>query len=501
MTITAALITEGTYPLEGGGVSVWCDQLIRGMNDVKYHVMAIGSPATPPPHLALPDNVRQLSLIPLWSPPGIGRLRPAQRRTFQALYAQLIESLVTRSTAQDANRAFTHALTELAHLAQQVPLDVALADPMNVPLILETWHAHVRRSGEAARPGDLPAPTLRDALHASLWLMNLLRPLAHAIPDCQVTHAVSNGLSVLPAIATKALYGTPFILTEHGIYLRERYLAPPSPYLSSATRAFLLRFYAHLTRTAYQHADVISPASNFNVRWQLRLGADPTRIQPIRNGIDPLAFPPIATDPQEKTLVWVGRIDPLKDLSTLIQAYGQTQRHVPGARLRLYGPVPRGNEAYAQACRTLIQDLGLEGRATFEGRVPAVVDAYHSGHVVALSSISEGFPYTVLEGMATGRPVVATDVGGVSEAVGDTGIMVPARDPDAFADACDELLRDDQLRRRLGRQARERVLSLFTVRQCNDAYRGVYTRVTRRQTPPDPTVAGAGAGLLSAGRP
>ncbi|ASN82725.1 GT4 family glycosyltransferase PelF [Deinococcus ficus] len=480
MTITAALITEGTYPLESGGVSVWCDQLIRGLNDINYHVMALGTAETPPASLTLPGNVRQLSLVSLWTAPRPGRLRPAQRRTFDALYAQLVESLVTRSPVQDANQYFTHALVELAHLAQHLPLDAALADPANVALILDLWHAHARRTGEEPQPGDLPRPTLRDALHASLWLMNLLRPLAHPLPGCQLTHAVSNGLSVLPAIATKALYGTPFILTEHGIYLRERYLAPPSPYLSGATRAFLLRFYDHLTRAAYDQADVISPASNFNVRWQLRLGADPTRIQPIRNGIEPSAFPAGDTDPKEPTVAWVGRIDPLKDLSTLIHAHALTQRRVPGARLRLYGPVPRGNEAYAQACRTLVQDLGLEDHATFEGRVPSVVDAYHSGHVVALSSISEGFPYTVLEGMATGRPVVATDVGGVSEAVGDTGIVVPARDPEAFADACNELLRDTRLRRRLGRQARDRVLSLFTVSQCTEAYRGVYTRITRR---------------------
>jgi glycosyltransferase involved in cell wall biosynthesis len=112
--------------------------------------------------------------------------------------------------------------------------------------------------------------------------------------------------------------------------------------------------------------------------------------------------------------------------------------------------------------------------------VDSPVDAYHAGSVVALTSISEGCPYTVVEAMACGRTVVCTNVGGVAEAVGDTGLVVPPRDVPAVADACVALLSDDARRRELGARARERVLEHFTLRRSLDAYREVYERVARR---------------------
>src|SRR5205823_110234 len=84
--------------------------------------------------------------------------------------------------------------------------------------------------------------------------------------------------------------------------------------------------------------------------------------------------------------------------------------------------VPAGNEIYADSCTALIAELGLTGAATLEGRVDTPVRAYHAGHVIALTSISEGFPYTVVESMACGRAVVCTNVGGVAGAVAEAGV-------------------------------------------------------------------------------
>ena len=91
-----------------------------------------------------------------------------------------------------------------------------------------------------------------------------------------------------------------------------------------------------------------------------------------------------------------------------------------------------------------------------------------------LTSISEGLPYVVLEAMACGRPVVATDVGGVAEGVGDTGILVPPRDPSAVAAACVRLLLRTDERRALGAAARRRVLEHFTIERCFGTYRSLY---------------------------
>jgi glycosyltransferase involved in cell wall biosynthesis len=98
--------------------------------------------------------------------------------------------------------------------------------------------------------------------------------------------------------------------------------------------------------------------------------------------------------------------------------------------------------------------------------------------VVALTSVSEGFPVTVIEAMACGRPMVCTNVGGVSEAVADAGIVVSPGDHLAVARACVTLLRDDELRHRMGQAARARVLRLFTLDESLASYRRVYEHLT-----------------------
>ena len=118
--------------------------------------------------------------------------------------------------------------------------------------------------------------------------------------------------------------------------------------------------------------------------------------------------------------------------------------------------------------------------------------------MVALSSISEGMPYTVIEAMMCGRPTVSTDVGGVAETVGEAGLVVPPGDPGAFAAACVELLRDPIRRTALGAAARQRALAHFTTGQMLPAYRELYADVHAQDpigfSPVDVTVNLHGSG-------
>ena len=316
--------------------------------------------------------------------------------------------------------------------------------------------------------------TLADAVNALSLVEHLLRPLSAEPPKVDLVHSSMNGLSMLVAMAAKWRYGTPVVMSEHGMYLRERYLDRLGDDLSHPVKVLVLGFHRQLANAGYVVADALAPHAGLNRRWQLRGGADAVRIRQVHNGVEPADFPQPEREPDVPTIVYMGRIDPIKDLHTLIRAFAIVREEVPDARLRIFGDTSAANSGYRNSCLDLIRELEIAGAATLEGRIARQVDAYHRAHVVALTSISEGFPYTVVEAMACGRPVVCTDVGGVAEAVGDAGLVVPAGDHRAVARACGWLLRDHQTRAALGARARRRVMEHFTLASSLDAYRRIY---------------------------
>jgi glycosyltransferase involved in cell wall biosynthesis len=346
-------------------------------------------------------------------------------------------------------------------------LGAALLSNEALTMMLEAWHdLRVDESGQA--------PTVADALEAAWLIEHMLRPLSHPPIRADIVHSSMNGLSTLVGMAAKWRHGTPLVMSEHGIYLRERYIAYLHDGASHAVRVLVLSFFRSLAGAAYLITDVLAPHSQYNRRWQLHNGADPERMWTMYNGVEPAEFPAATSEPAEPTIAFMGRVDPLKDLHTLIRAFALVRKEIPNARLRIFGGTPAVNRIYHESCQRLIDELGLTDAAVLEGRIDNAVDAYHAGSIVALTSISEGFPYTVVEAMACGRPTVCTNVGGVAEAVGDTGIVVPPRDFAAVAEACVKLLHDNELRRRLGVAARARVLEHFTLRRSIEVYRSVY---------------------------
>ena len=102
---------------------------------------------------------------------------------------------------------------------------------------------------------------------------------------------------------------------------------------------------------------------------------------------------------------------------------------------------------------------------------------FNEGDISILTSISEGFPYTVIESMSCQRPVVATDVGGIKDALEGCGILCKPRDPRAIADGVIKLLSDTNLRIELGKKSREKVLLNFTTKRSVDSYYDSYLKL------------------------
>ncbi|MFE3455808.1 GT4 family glycosyltransferase PelF [Nonomuraea sp. NPDC059194] len=451
------LVSEGTYPFAMGGVSVWMDQLIRGMPDYRWDVVTLTVDGAERPVWDRPGNLDRVTAVPLW------RQQARRPAPVPAAYEEFLRLILTPTVMGEGSRAFLAVLRELSQCGDLLG---ALTGPRALTLLMDRWYGQ-----------RMDGINLADAITAAHLLGHMLRPLTEPPVRTDLTHVAMNGLSMLVAMAAKWRYGTPIVLSEHGVYLRERYLQYLTEPASHAVRVLLLSFFRRLAGASYAIADRIAPHSSYNKRWQLRGGADDGRIRVMYNGVDPADFPLATGEPDRPTLVFMGRIDPLKDIHTLIRAFAVIRDKLPEARLRIFGGVPEGNESYHASCVALTAELGLDASVVFEGRVAAPLDAYHAGHVVALTSISEGFPYTVVEAMACGRPVVCTNVGGVSEAVAGAGYVVAPRDHLAVAEAALRLLTDGPLRRRLGTLARVRVMERFTLRQSLADYRGVYQEV------------------------
>jgi len=200
------------------------------------------------------------------------------------------------------------------------------------------------------------------------------------------------------------------------------------------------------------------------------------RLSVIPNGVDTDLFrPPDSPSPHDHPRVLsIARLAAEKDHDTLIRAFALVLRSHPGARLWVLG-----NGRRRAAIQRLAARLLPPGAVTF---LPGRLDPralMHRADLLALSSLREGMPNVVLEAMATGLPVVATRVGGLSEVVvpGKTGWLVPPRDPPALAAALSQVLGDDQVRLDFGRAGREVVERRFSLRAMVESFQEVFTRL------------------------
>ncbi|WP_031113265.1 glycosyltransferase, partial [Streptomyces sp. NRRL S-146] len=364
----------------------------------------------------------------------------------------------------------------------------------------------------AAREARVP-----DLLAVAAHLERALRPLSldwyehDGLGAVDLCHAASGGTAVLPGLLARHFTGVPLMVTEYGVRLRTHYLTTPDA--PPAVRSLLAAFQGRLAAEAYGRAEVVTAGNTHTRRWQERCGADREKLRTVYPGMDARPFAEVGDSPDcaaPDTLVWVGRVEPTKDLVSLLHAFAEVRKRQPKTRLLIAG-APAGPEgaAYLGHCRTLAAQLFPDEAAgphaagdnpvSFEEiggpDLPVAADAYASGAVIVLSSVVEGFPVGLAEAMLCGRATVSTDVGAVVEVIGGTGLVVPPRNPRALAEACVALLRDPERRARLGAAARARALELFTVEQNIEAFHGIYLEIVPRAPVRRVVLDGAGEPL------
>jgi len=201
----------------------------------------------------------------------------------------------------------------------------------------------------------------------------------------------------------------------------------------------------------------------------------------IYNGIPITRFVSSASQDSTKeekdvVLLHVGRFAPQKSHFLLVEAFALAVKEYPAMKLWLVGDGP-----LKPAVKKNIVKMGLERKVLFLGIRDDVPRLLAASDLFVLSSDYEGVPLSVLEAMSAGKPVVATAVGGVPELVEDgiTGILVPPRNPEALARGILRLAKDADLRRRMGKAARERALERFDISRTAREYEALYLKLLK----------------------
>lgn len=484
--LTVMMTTEGTYPFHQGGVSTWCDILVKELKSVDYVIYSILMDPFVTQKFKLPDRT-QLIRMPLWgteepsehlNTPFSQNFLAKKRTTSKVIRDQFIplfQGLIHEVIESEKNpRRFARTLLDMHTYFQHYEYKISFKSQ-------ETWEMYKQIVLEwVNRPENrMGRPDIYSLIQSLGWIYRFLAILNTPIPKVHVTHASAAAFCGIPCVLSKLRDKTPYMLTEHGIYLREQYLSLGKREYSSFLNTFLIRMIHSITSLSYTYADQVSPVCQYNTRWETKFGVEPKKVQVIYNGVDKNVFLEAPKTPQPTpTVVTVARIDPLKDILTLIKCAAVVKASIPEVKFVIYGSI--SVPAYYQQCVELREKLELQDTVIFAGHTSSMAAAYHSGDVIALTSISEAFPYSVVEAMMTGKPVISTDVGGIREALGDTGILVNPKDYEALGEGIVRLLRQPELRNSLGEEARERALTYFTLERVLELHLKSYIRLAVR---------------------
>lgn len=461
------LILEGSYPYTYGGVSSWTQQYIEQMPEHEFVLWLVNASAEQKGRFVypLPKNV-------------VG------------VYEISMDDAVRMSGRAGRRYRFTEeertALREL----------ISCRNP-DWPVIFSRIQSGKWKTGDLLMSESFldiitglyeeqyPYAAFADTFH---MIRSMLLPVFYicgqTVPRADVYHTICTGYAGILGALGHERTGKPLIITEHGIYTREREEEIiRSELVNPAFKRQWIRFFYMLSDAAYKRASAVTNLFHRAGKMQAELGADPAKIRTIPNGIDYRKFSAVPMKAADGYIDAgaVIRLAPIKDVITLIYAFYEASRKMPNLRLHILGGTD--DEEYAQECFDLKESLHLD-RLIFTGRVDSSEYMRRLDFTV-LSSLSEGQPLSVLESLAAGRPCVTTDVGCCRELLlgeagdsyGQAGFLVTPMDRQALADALLRMAGDTGRRRRFGQNGRRRVGAFYREEIMMKRYKDLYREV------------------------
>jgi len=471
-SVDIMLFSEGTYPYVKGGVSSWLLQLMKGLPEYTFGVCFIG--ATPMLDGKLmeisyefPPNLKHLEVHYLFN--NDEKIKPKRikgsKKGFEAI-ASLYKSF------KSDDKSIPEMLQKIDFYTKDVTFDDFLHSERSWEFINKIYMKNCP---------DVPFVdyfwTLRN-IHKPIWI---LADIVENLPQTKIFHSPSTGYAGFLGALSSYTRNKPFLLTEHGIYTRERkidmlsadwieykkpsLLQQPEEY--NYIKKMWVNFFDKIGVFCYHRSNHVLSLFMGAQKIQIDFGADKKRTKVIPNGVDVDGLMATIKYRQERPrpiVTLIGRIVPIKDIKTFIRAIKIASESIPDIEGWLVGAVDEDSE-YVGECQQMAISLGLKFKPQiFDGNktnmTPEQIEASDDtiklfGHsdikkilpksaIQALSSISEGMPLVILEGFAAGVPCVATDVGsckdlvegGINEddiSIGIAGAITGIANPDALA--------------------------------------------------------------------
>lgn len=465
--VDVCLLAEGNYPYVVGGVSQWIDMLVTRMPEISFGLVAITAPGTPEEvKYELPPNMRYVTKIGIaerqfWTRKG----RPPSERSWEVL----------RRFHRGLVEGDYEPFRDLARLIQG--LDGEVLNPIQMFRDYEAFQVFMKLAVEMERFSPLI-----DTFYT--WRsthMPLLHVLQGDLPRARCYHAVSTGYAGVLGALGKVLHDAPLLLTEHGIYTKEREMeVMRAHWIDDSQRDFWMRYFNGLAHIAYHFSDSIIALFETNRKIQVAMGAPEEKTLVVPNGVDLSRYLtlPRATTGKPYRVGTVARVTPIKDVKTYIKACALVARERDDVEFHILGPQDESPE-YAEECHFLARDLGVDRRLHFEGRVQ-VTDWYPKLDVVVLSSVKEAQPLVLIEALAAGVACVATRVGSVPEILHGLGELVQPKRPSAMAEAILRLLDDPEKRTRREIKGRKKTQEAYDLDSVVKIYQEMYQEAAAR---------------------
>ena len=465
------IITEGSYPYVVGGVSSWIHNLIKAFSDVEFVLWEIVSDRHQEREFMyeLPENLTEIYEVYLqdddWD---INGSKEEHKRLKKNEYEVLKSLMIGVETDW-------HGLFEMLHSSKYGIEELLMGEDF----------LHFTREFYDREYSQIPFCDFLWTLR-SIY-MPLFQVIRSEIPKAEIYHCVATGYSGVLGSMAKYYHKGGLLLSEHGIYTREREEELiKANWVDNVYKKIWVDQFHKMSRLVYDEAESVVSLFPHARSLQVQIGCPKEKTLVIPNGIYVDRFQNLPDKRSEELgIVNIGaivRVTPIKDIKTMIQAFYFASKKVPNLHLWVMGNTEEEPE-YAKECFELVSVLGIENLVTFTGIVN-VTEYLGRMDMTILTSISEGQPLTILESFAASKPVIATDVGDCrgliyGNKIGDkeAGILTHVMNVEEISDAIVKLATNEELCKFMGQVGRKRVAKYHRIEEINDRYRDLYKEI------------------------